>query len=863
MLLGIRWGSLRTKILVWSLIPAAVVLGAVALLAYLAFQQGAGDQWRGLLTSSPHYGGYLIALLVLGLVLPAGVVAIGVRRATRPVVDLIDAASRVADGDLGYTIQVETGDEIEELAGQFNRMSRELQASYAQLEHRVSVRTRELEALNAIAAVVSQSLDLNEILGGALDKTLDVMDIEAGGIYLLDERTGALTIAAQRGLSPKFVAGVDQLQVGEGLSGRVVATGEPLVVRDLFADPRLTRMVVREEGLRSVAIVPLRSKGRILGTFFAMTYGLHEFTQQNVQLLSSIAHQIGMAVDSARLFQTERRRAEQSRVVTEVGRRVTSILDINEVLVQVVHLLQNAFNYDHVGIALIEDNEAVYKVGAGPWWNNPSFEFEPIRLAVGGEGVTGWVASTGEPLLVPDVSQEPRYVEMRGSNTRSELTVPIKLKEQVIGVLDVQSEQLNAFDESDMTVLQSLASQAAIAIENAQLFNAEQRRAEQFRVMSEVGQRMTSILDVDQLLAEIVSLIRDTFGYYLVDIALIEGGDLIVKAGVGDRFRDAAFHPPRLKVNGNGIMAWVARHGEPRLAPSVTHDPQYLSLPDGLRTQSELAVPLKTKTAIIGVLDVQSDQPHAFDESDLAVLRSLADQAAVAIENARLYEQARQLAVMEERQRLARELHDAVTQTLFSASLIAEALPDLWGTDPVEGQKLLGELRQLSRGALAEMRTLLLELRPAALVEADLGDLLRQLGEAVAGRTGASVRVSVEGRAQLPPDVHVALYRIAQEALNNVVKHAKARNVEVRLCRSPLLRKPRPAHQIRAELEVRDDGTGFDPNLIPNDRLGIGIIRERAETIAARLEIETAPGCGTRVAAAWSSIPESLVVEAA
>ncbi|MFN2217373.1 MAG: HAMP domain-containing protein, partial [Anaerolineae bacterium] len=120
MLLGIRWGSLRTKILVWSLVPAAVILGAVALVAYLAFQQGAGDQWRGLLTSSPHYGGYLIALLILGLVLPAAVVAIGVRRVTRPVADLIDAASRVADGDLGYTIQVETGDEIEELAGQFN-----------------------------------------------------------------------------------------------------------------------------------------------------------------------------------------------------------------------------------------------------------------------------------------------------------------------------------------------------------------------------------------------------------------------------------------------------------------------------------------------------------------------------------------------------------------------------------------------------------------------------------------------------------------------------------------------------------------------------------------------------------------------
>ena len=538
MLLGIRWGNLRTKIIVWSFVPAAIILGTVVLLSYLAYQQGAAE-----LSSSQRYLDYLLVLLVLGLVVPAIVVALGVRRLTKPISELIDAAGKVAGGDLGYTIDVETGDEIEELAAQFNLMSEQLQASYADLENRVAIRTRELEALNVIAKVVNESLELDEILDGALDKTLEVMDIEAGGIYLLDERTETLTIAAQRGLSPKFVAGVNQLKVDEGLSGRVVASGDPLVVKDLSTDPRLTRMVVREEGLRSVAIVPLRSKGRILGTFFAMTYGLHEFSEQHVRLLSSIGHQIGMAVDSARLFQTERRRVEQARIITEVGHRVTSILDIDEVLVQVVHLLQGTFDYDHVGIALIEGDEAVYKVGAGPLWDNPAFGFEPTRLVVGGEGITGWVASSGETLLVPDVSKEPRYVPMAGSNTQSELTVPIKLKEQVIGVLDVQSEQLNAFDESDMTVVHSLANQAAIAIENARLFDAEQRRAEQFQVMSEVGQRMTSILDVDQLLTEIVSLIRDAFGYYLVDIALIEGDDLIVKAGVGDCFRDPELLP--------------------------------------------------------------------------------------------------------------------------------------------------------------------------------------------------------------------------------------------------------------------------------------------------------------------------------
>ncbi|HSR35326.1 MAG TPA: GAF domain-containing protein, partial [Anaerolineae bacterium] len=737
------------------------------------------ESWSELIAASQEYGGFLLALLALGLVMPALVVAIGVRRLTNPISELIHAARQVASGEFGQTIHADTGDEIEELADQFNLMSAELQQSYAQLEKRVAIRTEELEGLNAIASVVSQSLDLDQILNAALEKTLQVMEIEAGGIYLLDRRAGELTVAAQRGLSPEFVAGVDRLKVGEGFSGRVVQSGQPMVVSNLSRDPRLTRSVVRQEGLQSLAIVPLSSKGQVLGTLFAMTHGHRDFTDEDVQLLTSIGNQIGVAADSANLFQAEQRRAEQFRVMTEVGHQITSILDIDEVLVQLVSLIQHSFSYDHVAIALIEGDEAVYQVGAGELWNDPDFEFHPRRLKVGIEGITGWVAGTGEPLLVPDVSQDPRYVWMRGSKTRSELAVPIKTKGRVIGVLDVQSEHLSAFDESDLTVLQSLANQAAIAIENARLFVAEQRRAEQFRVVSEVGRHMTSILDVDQLLEEVVNLIQQTFGYYLVDIALIKGDNLSVKAGAGDQFGGYDSPPPDLKVSGPGIIAYVARTGEPLLVPDVSQDPRYLSLPDGLKTQSEVAVPLKTKTAVIGVLDVQSDRLNAFDESDLVTLQSLANQAAVAIENAWLYEQAQQLAVMEERQRLARELHDAVTQTLFSASLIAEALPELWHSDQDEGEQLLKELRQLSRGALAEMRALLLELRPAALSEAHLEDLLRQLGEATTGRTGAPVHIELDGQGSLPPDVHVALYRIAQEALNNVVKHARASSVDV------------------------------------------------------------------------------------
>ena len=227
------------------------------------------------------------------------------------------------------------------------------------------------------------------------------------------------------------------------------------------------------------------------------------------------------------------------------------------------------------------------------------------------------------------------------------------------------------------------------------------------------------------------------------------------------------------------------------------------------------------------------------------------------MENARLYEQAQDLAAMQERQRLARDLHDSVSQTLFSASLTAQVLPRLWERHPEEGQQCLTELSRLTRGALAEMRTLLVELRPNVLVETRLGDLLRQLAEAITSRTRMLVQVITEGHATLPPDVQVALYRIAQEALNNVAKHAGASQAIVRLQYSRPSRhncqmvRLTMARRLGVELNINDDGRGFQQAGISADHLGLGIMRERAEAIDAALMIESEIGCGTHVVVIW------------
>ena len=890
---------------------------------------------------------------------------------------------------------------------------RAIRAHSRQLEREVATRTKELESLNAIAAVVSRSLDLDEMLDNALEETLKVMDIEAGGIYLLGEESGMLTLDVHTGFSPRFAAAIDRLALGEGFSGRVAQSGEPLLVKDVSSDPRLTRLMVQEEGLRSLAVVPLSTRGQVLGTLFVVTRGYRAFTDRDAELLMSVGRQIGVAVENARLyadtrrrlaqlsalqqtttavagtleldkllqlivddavgllqaeggilnlvdwdamedevvaaggvaadsvgqrsalsaglsgwvtlhdqavvsndveadervdrsglhqleaksgrrirntavaplrikdrivgtlvildkqggtvdfdqsdlsllqafanqaataienarlFDTEQRRAEQFRVISEVARGTTSILSIDDLLEEIVFLIQSSFGYDIVEIALVEGEDLVFKAGLDQGVESP---VRGQRLRVGQEGITGKVAATGEAILVPDVSQETEYTRFSGLGTesRSELAVPIKTKGQTVGVLNVQSAELDAFDQSDAAVLHALADQAGTAIENARLFGAEQRRTEQFRVISEVGRSITMVLSLDSVLHQVAELIQRAFGYDHVGIATIEDGTAIYRVGAGKMWEsdDFEFSPASLKVGEEGITGWVAASGEALLIPDVRQDPRYVWM-RGSSTRSELAVPIKLKGEVIGVLDAQSDEVNAFDESDLSLLQSMADQAAIAIENARLYEQARRLAVVEERQRLARELHDSVTQALYGTTLYAEAAARQLADGQVD---LVGEhlrdLRDTAQEALREMRLLIFELRPSILESEGLVPALRARLEAVEQRAGLAVELRVTGDRVLPPDVEEGFYRIAQEALNNALKHACAYRVRVSLHQG----------QKRAVLEIADDGRGFDPSTsVEGGGLGLDGMIERAAKMGGELVLDSAPGTGTRI----------------
>lgn len=379
--------------------------------------------------------------------------------------------------------------------------------------------------------------------------------------------------------------------------------------------------------------------------------------------------------------------------------------------------------------------------------------------------------------------------------------------------------------------------------------------------VAERTQELASLLDSSHLLAttlelkpllhlilqQVQSIVDYTFGMILV----VTDNDTTLEydyANPIDDLRPIGNLPPLDTAQLQSILAAGRR---PISVVDVTDDSreaQFFQLTvapclheSATAVRAWLWTPLVVNDRLIGGISLAHAAPNHYAEHHVGLLTTIANQAAVAIENARLYAEARELAALQERQRLARELHDSVTQQLFSASLIAEVLPQLYQQDQVEGRDYLEDVRRLTRGALAEMRTLLMELRPAALHEATLIDLVRQLAEAFTGRTRVPVEVESAGEPVPPVDVKIAVYRIAQEALNNIAKHAKALHVHVNLTGAG----------DTIELQITDDGRGFDRANVRPDRLGLNIMHERAQSIGAAITIGSEVGRGTTIRVVW------------
>jgi PAS domain S-box-containing protein len=373
----------------------------------------------------------------------------------------------------------------------------------------------------------------------------------------------------------------------------------------------------------------------------------------------------------------------------------------------------------------------------------------------------------------------------------------------------------------------------------------------------------SSLLEISQTLASALELqpglildqLRVIIDYTHAGLFTLEDSTLVALAVRGPQRLEQAM-PFQIWLENSETLAGLFKgHRPARIADAWGADPparflrsllddQTILLLEGV--QSWMWVPLAIKGRVIGAIGVAHAERNYFTVHDADLALTVANQAAITMVNAELYEHAQALAALQERQRLARNLHDAVNQSLFSAGLIAEVLPRLWEIDPDEGRRSLEDLRRLTRGAQADMRLLLAELRPSTLTDAELGDLLRLLGNALAGRTNIPISVTIAGKATLPAGVQVALYRLCQEGLNNIAKHAGASRVDIQL-----------QYETGAvELRIRDDGRGFDIEQEFPGHYGLSMMRERATAVGAVLSITSQPGHGTEIVIRWAETQE-------
>ena len=377
--------------------------------------------------------------------------------------------------------------------------------------------------------------------------------------------------------------------------------------------------------------------------------------------------------------------------------------------------------------------------------------------------------------------------------------------------------------------------------------------------MMDRAHEQSTLLEISQILAStlvmqpglILDQLRVLIKYTHASLFTLEDSTLVTVEVRGiDRLEKTV--PFRIRLDGKHTLEALFNGHHPIRIPDLNSDDpaakflrslledESAALLEGV--QSWMWVPLAVKNHVIGGIGLAHSDCNYFSSHAADLAMTIANQAAVTLANAELYEHAQTLAALQERQRLAQNLHDAVNQSLFSAGLIAEVLPRLWEIDLDETRSSLEDLRRLIRGAMAEMRALLAELRPTTLTDTELGELLLLLGNAFTGRTNIPVEVTVTGDGKLPAETQVALYRICQEGLNNIAKHAKASHVSIEMHHTPL----------GLVLNICDDGRGFDTtNVISFGHYGLNMMRERAEAVGAKLTLTSQPDHGTEITIRW------------
>ncbi len=463
-------------------------------------------------------------------------------------------------------------------------------------------------------------------------------------VMLGEELMRAASLTAQRDLivdaTARILGGRADLWLDErlfrlpGLNQAALFPAQP--PSGLMMKAFSTGLMNSQAGQKTLLAVPLKNGGLVMGAL-QVERSDSPFRKKEIELLDGLAGHVSLALVASHRFAVEQWRIEQLTLVRRVSAQIANVFDLDELTRRVTKLIQRTFHYYYVAIFTREPGlDALdFRSSAGPARGRG----KRVKARLG-EGLIGSVAQTGEEVVTNDVRSDSRYKFIDSlSETQSEAALPLKIEDHILGVLDVQSDRLDAFHPNDLLVLRALADTIAIALNGARLYSELQMRADHLSMVAEVSEDITATLDLDELLNKVAVLIqkRLNFPYVHLFTVHLNRRQIIYEAGSGAR--SAALKGTVLDLdNDEGMISWVARNGQTMLANDVTQEPRYRPSPFPPEdTRAEMTIPLVFDDQVVGVLDLQSDRLNTFTEDDRFLCEALADNVAAAIHNAGLY----------------------------------------------------------------------------------------------------------------------------------------------------------------------------------------------------------------------------------
>jgi len=624
----------------------------------LAYHQPVKETGWCVVVEKPEAAVYASALSSLRLALIVTAFAISAMvtvawlissRVLYPLRTLRQGAAMLAGGQLAHRIVVDTGDELELLAIEFNTMAESLQrtqqqlAAFAQEKIRqaeaAQLRVREMTTLLESGRAIT-SLDLKGVLDRLAAEAAHVVNGDQCLVYLKDPNSGRLFVRGAWGLGEAEYADTS-LESGESVAGWVMAERHPLLLADAQVDSRFTPQTPADRSLVSLLATPLQEeRGPVLGVLqVARRADARPFSSFDQELLAPFARQSMVAYKNAQLFEQERQRAHELSMIAEITRTIGASLDLETTLNAILASVRQAVPYDLAEICLWEPEKGVLRTraqGADP-------QYAEYTASTGGvytldEGLTGWIARQRKPLLIDDLLQETRMVpkvDRARFPIRSHVGVPLLVGNELVGTLELASYTLRAFLPAHVTALQTVAGQAAIAIQNARLFEETRRRAEEMSALHEAAVEVTGHLGLGRILQSIIE--------HATTLLHVRGG-VLYRVDAEQQLLTIISHNLEQDWTGatlrfgEGLAGRIAQKRQPMIVNDYRHWEGRVARFADEPFAAVMGAPLIWQNDLVGVLNVLADS-RKFADDDLRLLTLFASQAAVALQNANLYEQ--------------------------------------------------------------------------------------------------------------------------------------------------------------------------------------------------------------------------------